>query len=340
MSRAEAIAGFLAAEGWGAAIRTPLVGDASARRYERLLDGSRRAILMDAPPESGLELAPFIGVTAWLRGAGFSAPEIRAADPGRGLMLLEDLGDALLHSLCAETPARAPGLYAAAIDVLADLHATPPPAGDADWRPPPYDMEFLLREARLMVEWYVPAATGAPADAAVARDYVARVADACADVASARATAVYRDYHAENLVWLPDRPSRARIGLLDYQDLLVGHPAYDIASLVHDARRDVAPDLAAATIARYAARRGSDPDALARDIRILSAQRNLKILGLFTRLCRRDGKPRYLAFLPRVWRLLQDDLREPALANLRAWVERHAPAPDAGVVARIARAAA
>ncbi len=340
MSRTEEIADFLAAEGWGAAVRTPLAGDASARRYERLRDGSRRAILMDAPPESGLALAPFIGVTGWLRGAGFSAPEIRAADPGLGLMLLEDLGDALLHRLCAETPSRAPALYAAAIDVLADLHATPPPAGDADWRPPPYDLAFLLREARLMLEWYVPAATGAPTGAAVAAEYEARVAAACAGVASAREAAVYRDFHAENLLWLPARSGRARIGLLDYQDLLVGHPAYDVASLVHDARRDVAPDLAAATVARYAARRGMDPDALGRDIRILSAQRNLKILGLFTRLCRRDGKPRYLAFLPRVWRLLQDDIRDPALADLRAWVERCAPAPDAGVLERIAGAAA
>jgi aminoglycoside/choline kinase family phosphotransferase len=336
MSRDAAIAGFLAAEGWREAARAPLAGDASARRYERLRHGARRAILMDVPPESGLTVGPFLAVGAWLRAAGFSAPAVLAADEPRGLVLLEDLGDDLFATLCAASPGREGGLYSAAVDLLIDLQRLPPPAGA--WTPPPYDLAFLLREARLALEWYLPAATGAPAPADLAAEYEAAAAAALAPFA-APTVAVYRDFHAENLIWLPGRAGHARVGLLDFQDMLVGHPAYDLVSLLEDARRDVAPALRRAMLARYRDRSGADPEALNQAAHTLSAQRNLKIVGLFTRLARRDGKPRYLDYLPRVWAYLVEDLRHPTLAPLAALIARHLPPPEPTVLARIGAAA-
>ena len=202
MTRAAEIADFLAAEGWGDAVRAPLAGDASARRYERLRRAGAPAILMDVPPDSGLVVGPFLAVDAWLRAAGFSAPAVLAADEARGLVLLEDLGDDLFARLCAAAPGREAGLYAAAVDLLADLQRLPPPAGA--WTPPPYDLAFLLREARLALEWYLPAATGAAAPADLAAEYEALAAAAFAPFATP-AVAVYRDFHAENLIWLPER---------------------------------------------------------------------------------------------------------------------------------------
>ncbi len=325
MTRSERIEDFLAGAGWAGAHRAPLAGDASARRYERVRRGARAAILMDAPPESGLDLTPFVAVTGWLRDHGLSAPEILAADLGGGLLLLEDLGEDLLATLCAADPARAPELYGAAIDLLAWFQSLPPPAGG--WTPPPYDMAVLLREARLATEWYLPAATGAPAPADLAAEFDALAEAAFTPLLPASTVPIYRDYHAENLIWLPARRGRARVGLLDYQDLLIGHPAYDLVSLLEDARRDVAPELRAAMLARYRARTGAEPEALDHAAHVLSAQRNLKILGLFTRLARRDGKPRYLGYLPRVWSYLRADLAHPALAPLAGWVEAHLPPP-------------
>lgn len=334
MSRSETIATFLAAAGWAGARRAPLAGDASARRYERIAAGSCRAILMDVPPGSGLDTGPFLAVTAWLRRHGLSAPEPLAADPAAGLVLLEDLGDALFIRICEAEPGREPGLYEAAIDLLADLQTLPPPEGA--WTPPPYDLAVLLREIRLAVEWYLPAATGRPAPAEAAPEFDALATAALAPLLPASSVPIYRDYHAENLLWLPERAGPARIGLLDYQDMLIGHPAYDVVSLLEDARRDVAPALGAAMLERYLARTGRDRESFTGAAHLLAAQRNLKILGLFTRLCRRDGKPRYLDHLPRVWTYLQADLAHPALAPLAAWIARHLPPPDPAIRARIA----
>jgi aminoglycoside/choline kinase family phosphotransferase len=201
-------------------------------------------------------------------------------------------------------------------------------------------MALMLREARLVPEWYLPAATGGAVPADLAAEYEALAEAAFAPTPEGPRVPVYRDYHAENLLWLPQRKGLARVGLLDYQDLLVGHPAYDLVSLLEDARRDTGAELRAATTARYLARTGADPEVFAAAAHALSAQRNLKILGLFTRLARRDGKPRYLAHLPRVWDHLGRDLAHPALAELRAWVGRHVPAPEADVLARVREAAA
>lgn len=339
MSRAAAIEGFLHAAGWGAAVRTPLAGDASARRYLRLASGGTRAMLMDAPPASGLDVTPFLRVTAWLRREGFSAPEVFAADPAQGLVLLEDLGPDLFARLCAARPEREGGLYTAAVDLLGELQARPPPGARGGWSPQPYDMDALLREVLLVAEWYLPAVTGRAAPPELAAEYAGLAAEAFAPALAAPSVAVLRDYHAENLIWLPGRAGHARVGLLDYQDMLLGHPAYDLVSLIEDARRDLSPELRAGLLARRLAQSGAEPEGFIYAAHVLGAQRNLKILGLFTRLCRRDGKPGYLAHLPRVWAHMQADLSHPALAPLRAWVALRVPAPDADLRARIAAAA-
>jgi aminoglycoside/choline kinase family phosphotransferase len=332
MSREAAIAEFLAAAGWGAASRAPLAGDASPRRYERLTRGTGTAVLMDAPPDRGIDPRPFLAMTGWLRGLGLSAPEILAADPDDGLVLLEDLGDDLFVRVCARTPAAEPELYAAATDLLARLHAEPAPDVIDGWEPPPYDQAFLEFEARILTDWYLPEEGRAEREA----ELTALVGALAAPVLAAPPVAVLRDYHAENLVWLPGRAGLARVGLLDYQDMRRGHPAYDLVSLLEDARRDVAPDLRAAMTARYLERSGAEPAAFAYAAHYLSAQRNLKILGIFARLARRDGKPGYLAHLPRVWDHLMRDLAHPTLAPLRDWVAAHVPAPDAVQRARLA----
>lgn len=324
MNRAAETAAFLAAQGWAAAERRPLAGDASARSYVRLARGGARAMLMDVPPASGLTVAPFLAVTGWLRGLGLSAPEIYGADPAAGLVLLEDLGDDLFQRL----PAPEPTLYAAAIDLVADLQSAPPPPATPDYAPPPYDRAVLLREMRLVPEWYLPAATGASTPPDLAAEFDALIEPVIAIALDAPPTPVYRDYHAENLIWLPERAGHAHVGLLDYQDLLIGHPAYDIVSLLEDARRDVPPDLAAAMLERYLARSGRDRDSFVRAAHALAAQRNLKILGLFVRLAHRDGKPGYLRLLPRVWAHLQRDLSHPELATLADWVRRRLPSPE------------
>lgn len=323
------ITGFLEAAGWGDAVRRPLAGDASARRYERLGRRGASTILMDVPPETGIAVQPFLAVTAWLRGHGFSAPDVMAADAAAGLVLLEDLGEGLFAVLCAAGGDEA-AMYCAAVDVLAALQALAPPAGD--WTPPPYDFDFLMREVRLAVDWYLPAATGRAVPEALAAEYDALAAALLAPVA-VQAVPVLRDYHAENLLWLPERAGAARVGLLDYQDMLVGHPAYDLVSLVGDVRRDVG--VGPMVVARYLERTGAERERFLAEVAVLGAQRNLKILGLFTRLARRDGKARYVAILPRVWGTLQRDLQHPVLAPLAGFVRTHLPAPDAAVQARI-----
>jgi N-acetylmuramate 1-kinase len=310
--RDELIRHFLASEGFGTARRVALAGDASVRRYERLKGGPGPAVLMDAPPGQ-IDLAPFLRVGNWLRGLGLSAPEVLAADATAGLALLEDLGDDLLNRVLIAGEDES-ALYAAAVDLLVRLQRATPPDGL-----PPYDDAKLLAEASLLIEWYAPS-LGEPAKAeylAIWREVLpaARVGESCV---------VYVDYHADNLLWLPARAGLARIGLLDFQDARIGPPAYDLVSLLEDARRDVRHPLAETMIERYlAARPELDASAFRAAYAVLGTQRNAKILGLFTRLARRDGKGAYLDLLPRVLSYLRGDLRHPVLATLRAWFEHH-----------------
>ncbi len=303
---------FLARCGLAGARRAALAGDASVRRYERLAADGRTLVLMDAPPEA-LDLRPFLAVDAWLREQGLSAPAVLAADLAEGLVLLEDLGDDLFRPLLEERTVDEALLYRTAVDLLVALQRAEPPAL------PRYDDAWLLREARLLVEWYAPALS-----AAAVEEYgkiwrqVLPAARVGADVF------VYVDYHADNLLWLPERAGLARVGLLDFQDARLGPPAYDLVSLLADARREVTPDLARAMVAHYlAARPELDPDAFAAAYAVLGAQRNAKILGLFSRLAVRDGKRQYLDLQPRVRAHLASALRHPVLAPLRAWCRQY-----------------
>ncbi len=302
---------FLAANGWGDAEILPLAGDASFRRYFRVVDGTRRAVLMDAPPPQE-DPRPFLAVANWLTDHGFGAPANYASDDDRGLVLLEDFGDNRMREAIDRDPAATEGLYQNAVDVLIALRGCP--AGD--WRP--YDRAELHREAALLVEWYCPA-LGLDVDLA---GYTAAW-DAVFDHAIFdRPVTVLRDYHVENLMLVGDPH---RLGLLDFQDALAGHPAYDLVSLLQDARRDVAPELENAMIERYCNVTG-EGEAFMRAYHVLGAQRNAKIIGIFTRLWKRDGKPRYPGLCPRVWTYLERDLAQPALAPVAAWFDANIPA--------------
>lgn len=320
------IRAFLARAGWAGAERRPLAGDASFRRYERLTaaDG-RRTVLMDAPPPHE-DIRPFLAVAAHLAACGLAAPAVLAADADAGFALLEDLGDGLFTRVLAEGGDEA-ALYAAAVDVLAALHAAPP----GGLALAPYDDALLMAEADLFVDWFLPAATGAPCGDAAREEFHAAWRAVFPKAHALPPVLVLRDYHADNLIWLPEREGLKRVGLLDFQDAVFGSPAYDLVSLFEDARRDVAPATVAAMRARYlAARPGIDADAFDAAYAVLGAQRNTKIVGIFTRLWRRDGKPGYLDFLPRVWAHLERDLAHPALGPVRAWFDDHAPPPLRG----------
>ncbi len=324
--RAAEIAAFLHRAGWGGADRAPLAGDASPRRYERLtLDGETR-VLMDAPPDRGEDVRPFVSIAAHLRGLGLSAPEIHAEDAGGGFLLLEDLGDDLFARLIPARPALEAMLYAAAVDVLVELQRHPPPPGLIA-----YDAPAMVETACWALDWYAPAAGGQP-DAAA---FSAALGEALDAHAAGPPVITLRDYHAENLIWLPDRSGLARVGLLDFQLAQLSHPAYDLISLLQDARRDVPAELANRMLARFGMETGMAMADLSAAASVLGAQRNLRILGGFTRLWRRDGKRRYLPLLPRVWGHLQRDLAHPALAGLSRIVAAGLPAPTDDVIERI-----
>lgn len=311
----EAITAFLTSAGWGKARRTALAGDASARRYERLHRDNETAVLMIAPP--GPEIARFAQIDRWLRKYGFSAPKILAQDELGGLMLLEDLGDALVAQLTTTDPAREAPLYAAITDFLLDLHRITPPSFLA-----PLDGPALGVLVTLTADWYpardVDAARELPA--LITREFALR--DALAPVTC------LRDFHAENVLWLPERQGVQRLGLLDFQDAVTAHPAYDLVSALQDARRDVSPALERREISRYLSGSGLDPVEFEAIYALLGAQRALRILGVFSRLCLGLGKPGYLAMMPRVWRHLERNLAHPALTALADLVHSAYDPPD------------
>jgi N-acetylmuramate 1-kinase len=334
--RQAAIADFLERSGWPGIAPVSLAGDASFRRYYRLVDGARRIVLMDAPPPFE-DVRPYVAVAATLRGLGLSAPRIHAEDPAQGFLLIEDFGDDRYTRLLDATPAGAGNgaargadenaLYSLAVDTLVALHR----AVAAEGLPtlPPYDESRLLAEAALLADWYAPSVLGAPLPTTARDDYLARWRAVLPLAVLPATTVVLRDYHVDNLMLLKGRPGVQACGLLDFQDAVLGPASYDLVSLLEDARRDVAGALCIAMTERYlAAFPGLDRAQFARSGTILAAQRNAKILGIFTRLWRRDGKPAYLAHITRVWRLLEADLRrEPALTPIGDWLDRHLPPP-------------
>lgn len=351
--RAETRADFLEKAGWGGAETAPLAGDASTRRYERLTRNRERAVLMIAPPGAeepacpkdakpeerkalgynamarlaGPNLNAFTALSAALRNAGLSAPEVYAADPAAGLALIEDLGDDLFARVAGDRDETT--LYRAAVEALAALRgaALPRPNG-AGYVMLDYDEAALQAEANLLSEWYWALKKGAPIPDDLQAEYAAIWTELLHDLTPPHSF-VLRDYHAENLLWLPTREGVRRVGVIDFQDALFGAAAYDLVSLLEDARRDVDPALAEAMIAHYldraAANDNAAREAFRRDYALLAAQRNAKILGIFARLAKRDGKPRYLDFLPRVESHFRRDLQRPGLEPLAAFFARHFP---------------
>ena len=351
---------FLAGAGLGDAARQPLAGDASTRRYERLTtpDG-RSLIFMDQPP--AVETAPcppdatpeerlaagynasarlaagrieaFIAAADHLRAQGLSAPEIIAADSAQGLAVLEDLGDDLYARLIEAGADEAP-LYAAAIDTLIALHAAPPPehlrGSGASWPLLAYDDLALKTGSDLFLEWWPKFSGQAPfgpeAVAEWERLWAPVRARGEAGAVGPEGVFAHRDYHAENLIWLAEREGVARVGLLDFQDALRAHPAWDLLSLLQDARRDVPPELEAAMLDRYlAARPDLNRERFFADYRALAALNAARILFIFARQVAGFERPRYTAFMPRTWRHLERNLSAPGLEGLKAWFDRKVP---------------
>lgn len=309
---------FLAAAGYGAARLAPLPSDASHRRYARLQGGPRPALLMDAPPPE--DVRPFLGMARHIAGIGLSSPEIIAADESAGFLLIEDFGEAT-HAALLDAGADPLPLYLEAAESLAALHDAAPPSALPAW-----DAAAMARAtAATFLDWWWPAAMGVPADATTRAGLDAALHAMLAPFADVRGL-VHRDYFPANLMRLPDRHGPRRTGLLDFQDAARGHPAYDVVSLVEDARRDVAPEIRAAVAERYlAVRGGQDREAFAAAMAACAAQRHLRVAALWVRLARRDSKPHYLVHGPRCWRLLGAALAHPATRPLRDFLDARVP---------------
>ena len=306
---------FLDRAGWGNATQKHLAGDASNRSYVRLHcdKNDETAVLMDAPPSRGETIQPFVNITNHLRDLGFSAPCILAQDKQHGLLLIEDLGDALFARLCIELPEQEHALYCEAVDVLIQLHQHQPPAGLLDYNP-----AVMAEYIAPAFEWYHPARMD---------DVAAELERVLTKYCIARSVMALRDFHAENLLWLPDRKGIKRVGLLDYQDAVMAHPSYDLVSLLEDSRRNVPTKIQNDMIARYIAATQVDMQMFRAAYAVQGAQRNLRILGVFARLCIVMGKPGYIDLLPRVWGYLKHDLSHPDLAKLNNLVFTTLPEP-------------
>jgi aminoglycoside/choline kinase family phosphotransferase len=348
---------FLADAGLADARRERLPGDASTRYYVRLLrEGRPPLMLMDAPPAaesapcgadataqerraagynalarlSACRVDAFAATAGWLRAQGLSAPEVVALDVDDGLAVLEDLGEDLYARLIETGTSPAP-LYADAVALLARLHAHPPPTvlpldGTAGWPLLTYDALALETACELFLEWWPQYRGGDAFSDEACAEWRALWAPIQTRGDAGASVFTHRDYHAENLLWLPDRQGVARVGLLDFQDALRAHPAWDLLSLLQDARRDVEPELEAAMLDLYLQdRRPDDRAAFLSDYAGLAALNNARISGLFARLVVRDGKPRYRAFLDRMGQLLARNLEHPDMAGLKAWFGRHVP---------------
>jgi aminoglycoside/choline kinase family phosphotransferase len=349
-------AAFLAGAGLESARREPLTGDASTRRYERLHLAGRTLIFMDQPPSVETSPCPpgatpeerqtlgynalarlaagrvdaFVATAGWLRDQGLSAPAIVHADPPRGLAVIEDLGDDLYARLIEQGQDEAP-LYDDAISALVRMHQIEPPPvltyDGVSWPLLTYDEVALKTGGEIILEWLPKLKPELAFGAEAAGEWEAIWAPIRRRGDDAARVFCHRDYHAENLIWLPDREGAARVGLLDFQDALKAHPAWDMSMLLHDARRDVSPEIEARALARYFALRPEVDQAQFRaDYHALGALNVSRILGIFARLVTRDAKPRYAAFMPRLWDYLDRCLADPQLGGLKAWFERHVPA--------------
>ena len=353
-TREETIRAFLKDAGWEKAERRPLAGDASTRRYERLSLAGRPAVLMDWPsgPDAPVvegraaysriahlaeDCRPFVAIGEHLRGLGLAAPEIFARDLSRGLLLLEDLGDHVYGELIEKGagPAGEPldDLYRAGIETILRLQSVPAPrslpVGDGTAHEiPHFDDSVFRAELDVLLDWYFPVVLESEATAAMREDYHALWTALRPHVDAGVETLFLRDYHSPNMLWLGDRAGAARVGLIDYQDALIGNRAYDVVSFLQDARRDVPVAREQAMLALYVERartelEGFDKEQFLASYAVLGAERALRLIGLWPRLLKRDGKPHYMAHMPRTMDYLRRNLAHPALAGLRAWLDAH-----------------
>lgn len=316
---------FLKRAGWGEAELRLLAGDASFRHYDRLTLNGRTAVLMDAPPPME-NVRPFIRIGRLLKELGFSAPEIYAEDAEAGFLLLEDLGDQT-YTRELDAGGDAEMLYALATDALIALHRVVPQA-DLDTLPV-FEDSRALREVQLLLDWYWPAHFGVPAPDDVRAEFVAAWTQVLPQREKAPKTIALFDFHVDNLLVLKDRKGIAACGLLDFQDAVLAPVTFDLVSLLEDVRRHVPWDLMTRMIERYlAASPEIDRDAYMAAYAIIGAQRNTRIAGTFSRLLKRDGKPWYQRFMPRVWELVAHDIQHPVMAPVAAWYARHLPVAD------------
>lgn len=302
---------FLSATDWAGIEPVSLAGDASNRRYDRLVKGDQSVVLMDAPPDKGEDVRPFVQIANFLTDCGLSAPRILSQDTEHGFLLLEDLGDELFARVAATHPDLEPRLYTAATDALVHLHRFQPPKLQA------YSPEFMSEMAALAWAWYRRGITG---DADGTNEFGRAFLPVLQEHAPDQTVLIQRDYHAENLLWLPDRTGVQQVGLLDFQDARTGHPAYDLVSLLKDARRDVTGSIETAMIAHYVEKTGCNAEAFNAAYQVLGVQRNLRILGVFARLSLHFNKPSYVDLIPRVWNHLHAGLAHPALSPVAEMV--------------------
>lgn len=348
-ARARALQELLHKAGWSDCVREPMQGDASTRAYERLVRPSgETAILMISPPRPdgppvrrgkpysaiarlAESIHAFVAMDRALRALGFSAPRIYGEDLDAGLLILEDLGNEPVVSSEGPIPER----YMEATRLLAKLHGARlpnvlPVAEGRDHVLPPYDLDALMIEVELLVDWYAPHVAHKNFSGSVKGEFAHLWREVLAEIAAGPMTWTLRDYHSPNLIWLSGRGGLKRVGLLDFQDAVLGHPAYDVASLLQDARVTVPAELELRLLGVYirdrqAADEAFDMGAFARAYAIMGAQRATKVLGIFARLDKRDGKPHYLAHVPRIEAYLARNLNHPALLRLHAWYQTHLP---------------
>lgn len=304
---------------------SPLGSDASFRRYFRTRRGGVSHVVMDAPPEHE-DTGPFLRIATILRELGLRAPAVLAADPLQGFVLLEDLGDqTFTRALAAGVPEA--DLYRLAAATLRALQTRWSQGSPTRWRDagtiPPYDRSRLLQEARLLVDWYWPEVRGEPVPPAVRADFEQAWETVLGGMPELPATLVLRDFHVDNLMLLPGATGTDACGLLDFQDAVIGSPAYDLVSLLEDARRDVTPAIVEGILEEMLASGLWPRAAFLHHYRVLGVQRTVKIIGIFTRLARRDRKPAYQVHQPRLWRLLERGLEQPELEPVAAWFWHH-----------------
>lgn len=316
--------------GWAGATETPVAGDASARRFTRLTRGDgARAILMDAAAEANGSSTRFADLSVWINANGFSAPRVFAADLPGELLLVEDFGDGLFARLLDDDPGREMELYSATAEFLAAFQRLTPPPGLA-----PLDGPALGALTGLICDWYLPGMDAPVSDDA--KGLPGLIAGLYDDLAGpAPLVTSLRDFHAENVLWLSDRAGPARLGVIDFQDAVAAHPAYDLVSFLQDARRDLGPGTEAAVFNLYCRHAGHDPRQLAPIYALIGAQRALRILAVFARLILQSGKRRYAAFFPRVWGHLTANLAHPALAPLAQAIKAAIPEPTPARIERM-----